>query len=66
MDKPRTRKVRNLKFIDVDGHLFNIDNIIEIYKANDERICIRKIDGNYDYYEDSFESIKKKLESITF
>jgi len=58
------RKNKEIKFIQVDDKLININNITRICKGTDERTYINTVDDGC-YYDEPFESVKKKLESVT-
>lgn len=53
-------KNKNIKFIQIENHILNIDNIVKIYELEDGRTCVIRGRGN-DYYNESVESIKKRL-----
>ena len=58
------RKSKEIKFIEIDGELFNINQIVKICKEEDGRTLVIR-GRSLEHVDESIESIKKRLESIT-
>ena len=54
------RKNKEIKFIEINGVLINVDSITRVSRSGTQTYV-----GGHGYYDESYESIKKKLEAFT-